>query len=75
MTRFFVLTYDRSAGKLLESQEFEQGDAAQAQRMRLDLQHRRNREVEVVVLEAESLADIQTTHSRYFKTFGEIARG
>lgn len=74
---FFVLAYRRSAGRLLESQRFEAGPEAARYRLSLDLQHRGDEDVEVVVLEAANFDDLRRTHSRYFRSATEMgnARG
>lgn len=75
MTRHFVVAYKRSAGKLLELGEFDTAKEAHARRMELDLQYRTDHDVEVAVLGSDSLDQLKRTHSRYFKTFAEIAKG
>jgi hypothetical protein len=74
MTRYFVVAYKRSLGRLLQIAEFEQDAGAFARRMELDLQYRSDPDVEVALLAAESLGELKKTHSRYFKSFAEIAK-
>lgn len=75
---YFLLVYDRSTGRLLRApREYPsaQRDAAMRERFALELENRERPEVEVVVLGADSLEDLQRTHSRYFRTVEEIASG
>ena len=73
--RHFLIVYDRRTGHLRELKEFAGGERARA------LQERFSRErelmndphIEVVLLAAESRADAERTHGRYFKSIAEIA--
>ncbi len=70
---YFLLEYDRPAGKLLHIREYSNAerDAAYEERRRCEstkLPH-----VEVVILEGASRDDIERTHSRYFRTLEELA--
>ena len=71
----FLLVFDRDAGALLEIRKAG-SSAREAMNTRLALEdlHATNRAVEVVVLNAESEADLRRTHARYFENVGELVR-
>lgn len=71
---YFVITYSRASGDL-EIERFDDADRQKAivRRFEREMETRRDREVEVVLLEAASLEDLQRTHSRYFASFRDIA--
>lgn len=73
--RYFLLTYDRSAGKLVEMREFETHERHKAlvSRFELERKYRNRPEYEVVVLAGRSLDAVTKTHGRYFKNFDELA--
>jgi hypothetical protein len=74
--RYFLLVYDRAHGKLLDDlREYPASERHQAlqERFRQELAYRNQPDVEVVVLGAESREALKRTHSRYFKTIGELA--
>jgi hypothetical protein len=70
----YLLVYDRARGKLLVEQEFSDRAAALQERFRLERQHAGNKDVEVVVLGADSAEVIRRTHARYFRTTAELIR-
>jgi len=57
---------------LLDSRQFESEADAAKYKLDLDLKHRGDEDVEVVVLSAANLDDLRRTHSRYFKTASEM---
>jgi hypothetical protein len=67
---FFLIQYDRPAGKMTLLQEFASREEAYAQRRVLESNKAAN--IEVVVLEANSLDDIKRTHRRYFLSLAEL---
>jgi hypothetical protein len=67
---FFLIQYDRRAGKMLALQEYAAREEAYARRN--DLERSKEDHIEVVVLEGGSLDDIKRTHSRYFLTLAEL---
>jgi hypothetical protein len=71
--KLFLVVYDRSLGRLLSLDEYDEEGRADALRRRaqLEMERREQAEVEVVVLAAESLAALKKTHSRYFETLTE----
>jgi len=74
MKRFLVI-FNRSSGTLLELRDMA-GSANEAMTARLEAEERFRQDsaVEVVVLGANSRADLITTHARYFKNLDALAR-
>lgn len=71
----FVLVYDQQLGKLiLPIAKFgaSDGEAAMRRRFELEREYVGQKDIEIVVLGAESEAAIRKTHGRYFKTVGEL---
>lgn len=70
----YLIHYDRSASALVDVREFADRELANTERARLELSLLTSGEAhEVVLLEADSLESLKNTHSRYFKSFDEIA--
>jgi hypothetical protein len=69
-----LLIYDRRRGELLEEREFSDRSEALQARFAAEREGRPSH-VEIVVLNADSAETIRRTHSRYFKSLGEMARG
>jgi hypothetical protein len=68
----FLLTYDRTAGRLLQQEEFARaGDALKA-RFRQETVYRDRPEVEIVALSASSEDELRRTHGRYFLGLTEL---
>jgi hypothetical protein len=74
--KHFLIVYDRPTGKTLELKEFSEAEeaAANAARFEWELRTRAQPEIEVVVLDSDSLQTIQRTHARYFKSFPELVQ-
>jgi hypothetical protein len=72
----FLLVYDRRLCKLVLFREYPEDAEAAAydERHRLELEHRLDPEMEIIVISAPSRAVLESTHSRYFKTVGELLR-
>jgi hypothetical protein len=70
----YLLVYDRARGKLLEEREFSDRAAALRARFQLERQHLGDKDIEIVVLGAESAEAIRRTHGRYFRTASELMR-
>jgi hypothetical protein len=70
----YLLVYGRARGELLEEREFSDSGAALKERFRLEREHMRDKDIEIVVLEAESAEAIRRSHARYFRTAGELMR-
>ena len=71
---YFLIHYDRPAGRLLSVREYADDDRAQAYADVNAQESAKPAHVEVVLLSARSLDDIKRTHGRYFKTAREIAQ-
>lgn len=74
--RYFLVVYDRSRGRRRELIEFAADERARAleERARRERDALEQPEVEVVLLAAESRADLERTHGRYFKSVEELAK-
>ncbi len=73
---FFVIKYDREEGACILFEEFTDDAYKQAQGRRLEVELAALDEldrVEVVMLEAESLATLKITHRRYFEGVNQMA--
>ncbi len=73
--RYYLMVYDRSAGRIVELKEFDEDERTEALRERFlrELREVHNPDIEVVVLGAASRNGLLHTHSRYFKTLQELA--
>lgn len=71
----FVVVYDRSRARTLEMRQFAASgeDAALEFWRQRELDHLGDLDIEVVLLDAESEADLRRTHARYFDLASEIA--
>lgn len=67
---FFLLRYHRPSGRLLSCVELSDRSDAYARRRRLEAD--KPAEEEVIVLEGDSLATVQKTHARYFRSAREL---
>lgn len=72
---YFVLVYDQQqrAVRKLEPYPGSAAEGALARRFELEREYREQPELEVVLLGAESEADLRRTHARYFKSLQELA--
>jgi hypothetical protein len=73
--RQFLLVYRRSSGTLLTIEDLGPVEPAAAMQKRFAVErgYRRDPDVEVVLLSAASRDALLRTHSRYFRTSGELA--
>lgn len=72
--KYYVLIYDQRDGDLqIEAFPEGAGDAALARRFELERQEREHPEKEVVMLGADSEADLRRTHARYFDSVEKLA--
>jgi len=69
--KYFVIVYDRGAGRLLRLEPFEGREAALEERFR---QERLQPDAEVVLLAARSEDALRRTHGRYFTSVDELLR-
>ena len=74
MVKHFLLVFDRPAGNLLRMHEY--ADAREALRARFEAErsYRHDRSIEIVVLSADSEADLHRTHARYFEDVPQMVR-
>lgn len=72
--RQFLLVYDRSEGQIIQAGEYRQPGAALRARFEAERRHGDNRDIEVVVLGADSWASLFRTHSRYFTRVQDLAQ-
>jgi hypothetical protein len=71
----FLIEYDRSAGRIVSMRTYDAARRPEAADARLDLEldlNRKGVDHEVVLLEADSEADLHRTHQRYFKNLREL---
>jgi hypothetical protein len=59
----YLLVYDRARGQLLVEQEFSDRAAALEERFRLEREHVHHRNIEIVVLGADSAEAIRRSHA------------
>lgn len=73
----YLIVYDQRDGRIDVLEEFpdEERETALNRRFELELQHRGEPLVEVVLLGATSREDLLATHARYFKSVSELAEG
>ena len=66
---YFVLAYHRSRGEVIARHDYSVAERDQAWILRdqLALQYAPDRDVEVVLLGAESETELRRTHGRYFE--------
>jgi len=72
---YFLIVYDTAAGEILELKRFGELQRALAlsKRFARELAERDKRNIEVVLLSAESEDELRRTHSRYFESSAELA--
>ena len=72
-----LIDYDRSAGRIVKLQTFQEAERRKAEETRLALELQLNRECierEVVLLEAATEEALRKAHGRYFADIPELAR-
>ncbi|MBJ7471000.1 MAG: hypothetical protein JHD16_06835 [Solirubrobacteraceae bacterium] len=62
----FLLVYDRARGKLVTQRPFNDARKAVDAYERAELEHRHDRNIEIVLVGADSLKSIMLTHGNYF---------
>ena len=72
---YFLIVYDTAAGEILELKRFGvlQRALALSKRFAREFAERDRRNIEVVLLSAESEDELRRTHSRYFESSAELA--
>lgn len=71
----FLIEYDRSQGRIVTFEAFQDSARQEAEDSRLQLElelNRRGTEREVVLLEAASEEALRRTHRRYFEDLNEL---
>jgi hypothetical protein len=71
---YYLIVYDRARGRIREEHEYPltETDRVWAHRESLISDAIADPDVEVVLLRADSRADLLKTHARYFRSFQEI---
>lgn len=70
----FLIVYDTHQGKLLRAVEtFQDFQEAFQSRLALEREHSPDDAVEIVVVDAPSLATVKRTHARYFRSIRQLA--
>jgi vacuolar-type H+-ATPase subunit F/Vma7 len=62
----FLLVYDLGAQRLIEQQEFGDGDEASAAYAALERRYKDRDDLEIVLVGADSIETIKRTHAHYF---------
>lgn len=70
--KYFLLTYNRHTGVGKVERVFADTQRSEAIRSRFALESNQAKDVEVVVLGAESETDLRRTHARYFSTTADL---
>lgn len=67
-TRYFLIVYDRHRGQLLEEppREFDDQEVALSAYDKAEQAYRTDRNIEIVLVGADSLETVRQTHSNYF---------
>lgn len=65
-TIHFLLVYDLNAGHLVHQAEFQDAEKAAAEYAAMETKHRGDKDLEIVLVGADSLEAIQMTHGQYF---------
>jgi hypothetical protein len=69
---YFLLVYDRDAGRLIRMQRFDADAEALQARFDAEDEFRGRSEVEIVSLTAGSEQDLRRTHGRYFLDLAQL---
>jgi hypothetical protein len=62
----FLLVYDLNKQHLISTAEYTNADEAAAEYARLEEKHRGDKDLEIVLVGADSLETIKMTHGQYF---------
>lgn len=75
--KYFLIIYDRRAGELRELEEFDSSSRDEALRVRFEreTEERGNPDIEVVMLGSPSRETLEKTHTRYFTSVRDLAKG
>lgn len=64
--RHFLLVYDLAAQRLIEQQEFSDGNEASVAYAALERKFKERTDLEIVLVGADSIETIKRTHAHYF---------
>jgi hypothetical protein len=70
----YLIVFDRSEGRLLRFERCTSSADAMKARFEAERLHRRNPDIEIVVLGARSRDAVRLTHARYFDAVGDLAQ-
>lgn len=62
----FLIVYDRLHGVVLSRSQFEDADEAAGAYAALELRHRNDDNLEIVLIGSDSIETVMQTHSNYF---------
>lgn len=68
----YLVVFDRAGGQISHFEEFDDSAEALRARFAAERRHAGDANIEIVVLGADSVANLHRTHARYFKTVGEL---
>jgi hypothetical protein len=71
---YFLVIYDRREGQILQAGEYRKSSGALQARFEAERRYNGDRNIEVVVLGANSWESLFRTHSRYFKRVQDLAQ-
>lgn len=63
----FLIVWDRDEQRLLTVRRFDDVEEAEAEYARLEGEHGKKLQREIVLISADSLSTVKKTHSRYFE--------
>lgn len=68
----FLLVYDLRQQRLIAQEQYEDPAKAAAAYARLEATHRGDKGLEIVLVGADSIETIMSTHGHYFRSSGEL---
>lgn len=71
----YLIVYEREKGRVLRLEPCHDAATAMRARFAAERVHRANRNIEIVILGAQSEAALHETHARYFEGAEELALG
>lgn len=69
----YLMVYEREQGRVLHLEPCPDAVSAMRARFAAERLHRANRDIEIVILGAQTEAALRETHARYFEGAGELA--
>lgn len=72
--RNYLVVFDKARGHITHFEEFDDGATALRARFAAERRHVGDPNIEIVVLGADSVANLHRTHARYFMTVGELVK-